>query len=139
MSGCRRRRRRIFNIMKDWKDVKIKEQLRKRYNSYIPSLMKVAQKCGYALAVHGSMTRDLDLVAVPWTKKAMAPESLVISLEKSLVGYSFSRNDWKKVATQKPHGRKAYSIVFAHLADDFENPRLRHAYIDLSITSREIK
>lgn len=121
--------------MKDWSDIKIKEQLRKRYASYLPSLMKIAQKSGYALAVHGSMTRDLDLIAVPWVKNAYTPESLVMVLEESLVGERHSRSWWKlhSDTADKPFGRIAYVIPFAELANDFETPGHRHAYIDLSV------
>lgn len=124
--------------MKDWTDIKKKEQLCERYASYLPSLMKIANSCGYALAVHGSMQRDLDLVAVPWVKNAMAPESLVIVLERSLLGFSRMRSYWKKCAEndKKPHGRKAYTIAFAELANDFETKNYRHAIIDLSVMPR---
>lgn len=30
---------------------------------------------GYALAMHGSFTRDLDLLAVPWTDKRLSPST----------------------------------------------------------------
>lgn len=125
--------------MKDWTDIKTKEQLRERYASYLPSLMKIANGCGYALAVHGSMKRDLDLIAVPWVKNAMAPESLVIFLERSLLGFSHMRSFWKKHSEidKKYHGRKAYIFAFAELANNFETKNLRHAIIDLSIMPRE--
>lgn len=31
-----------------------------------PGLAAIAQRHGYALACHGSLARDLDLIAVPW-------------------------------------------------------------------------
>lgn len=127
-------------MMKHWTDIKTKKQLRKRYASYIPALQEIAMKHGYALAVHGSMARDLDLVAVPWVKKALAPETLVMALEYSLLETTHSREFWKKDAAsttpQKLHGRKAYIILWAHLNTNFENPTHRHAYIDLSIMPR---
>jgi len=125
--------------MKDWSDIKTKEQLKKRYASYLPSLMKIANRCGYALSLHGSMTRDLDLIAAPWVKNAMAPESLVITLEKSLLGYSRMRSYWKNHGDRdsKPHGRRAYIIPFAILADDFEVKNWRMGIIDLSVMPRK--
>lgn len=131
--------------MKDWSDIKIKEQLRKRYSSYLPALMEVAQKCGYALAVHGSMTRDLDLIAVPWVKKAYSPESLVIMLQEAMTGQRNSRKYWKEHANKdpKPHRRKAYIIPIATLHDKFEGKSLgsqqRHAFIDLSVMPAIVK
>lgn len=128
--------------MKDWSDVHTKEELRKRYASYIPALQAIAMRYGYALAVHGSMSRDLDLVAVPWVPKAVAPETLVMALHESMTGYSYTRAHWKKDSRhgKKPHGRKAYTLLIANLAYDFEGMSLgcpqRHAWIDLSVVSR---
>ena len=129
--------------MKDWTDIHTKEQLRKRYASYIPALQKIAMSHGYALAVHGSMSRDLDLLAAPWVTKALTAESLVVALEYGMTQMTHSRNHWRKHAehgTKKPFGRKAYIILIATLADDFEGMSLghqqRHAVIDLSIMPR---
>lgn len=40
------------------------------YAHLYPSLVVDARELGYALALHGSMARDLDLVAIPWTDDA---------------------------------------------------------------------
>lgn len=128
--------------MKDWSDVHTKGQLRKRYFEYLPSLQKISMNYGYALAVHGSVERDLDLVAVPWVKNALAPETLVMALQEAMTGYSYTRAHWKKDARhgEKPHGRKAYTLLIAALADDFDGMSLghqqRHAWIDLSVMPR---
>ena len=34
-----------------------------------PDLAEIAREHGYALAVHGSLARDFDLIAVPWREK----------------------------------------------------------------------
>lgn len=36
-----------------------------------PGLCDVARKHGYALAIHGTVTADLDLIACPWTDEAI--------------------------------------------------------------------
>lgn len=33
-----------------------------------PGLCEIFQRHGYALAVHGSVARDLDLLAIPWVE-----------------------------------------------------------------------
>ncbi len=38
-----------------------------------PQLVEEARRHGYALAPHGSLQRDLDLIAVPWSEEAAAP------------------------------------------------------------------
>lgn len=47
------------------------------YAALVPLFAAVARPLGYAIAVHGSMRRDLDLVAVPWTDDAAPAENLV--------------------------------------------------------------
>lgn len=123
--------------MKNWTDVRTKSKLRKRYAAIIPEVRKIARRCGYAIAIHGSMERDLDLIAAPWVDHALKPETLVLRIETALVklAYRHKRSFWKMdgITANKPHGRLAYAIPIAHLSDKFENPELRHAYIDLSV------
>ncbi|HEV3342608.1 MAG TPA: hypothetical protein VG125_19705 [Pirellulales bacterium] len=43
---------------------------RKKYEILIDPLRAEARRLGYALAVHGSLLRDIDLLACPWTEGA---------------------------------------------------------------------
>jgi len=72
-------------------------------------LDRVAWRHGYCLALHGSMARDLDLVAIPWTEDADSPEKLIESIRRFVVEKA---NVNLKIAppTLKPHGRLAYVI-----------------------------
>ena len=36
------------------------------YAYYFEALKAIAKEYGYNLVVHGSMNRDLDLIAIPW-------------------------------------------------------------------------
>lgn len=101
------------------------------YAKLMPLLVKRAREHGYALAVHGSMATDLDLVAAPWTEDAVDAETLVESICE-LVGGKINRwgsEDfcWEACVSpaEKPHGRRAWSI---YLSDSFSGP-----YIDLSV------
>jgi hypothetical protein len=49
-----------------WKHHKIKREIKRYYTSLLPELRRVAREYGYELGLHGSMTRDLDLIAAPW-------------------------------------------------------------------------
>ena len=60
---------------------------------------------GYALTLHGSFTRDLDLVAVPWTDSACEPEHLVRRLAD--VAELRMRDDDPGAM---PHGRLAWTL-----------------------------
>jgi hypothetical protein len=78
---------------------------------------------GYAIAMQGSFTRDLDLVALPWTDQAREPEHLVRRIADACDLRDVSGNPGKK-----PHGRLAWSLMFKGFGD----PR----YVDLSIFPR---
>lgn len=81
---------------------------------------------GYALALHGSMGRDLDLVAIPWTDEAVAAEELVERIRELVDGFIVDHPDHPETnPTHKPHGRLAWAI---HVGAG--------AYIDLSVMPR---
>ncbi len=78
----------------------------------LPQLRATAREVGYALAVHGSLERDFDIVAVPWTETAGSPTELVEGLCKTCraaTGWGYWHNAQK--FTAKPHGRLAVTIV----------------------------
>lgn len=93
------------------------------YALLIPSLMKAGREMGYAIAVHGSMARDLDLVAIPWTEEAANAERLILHLMTAVDGRlrNGARNaagDWVNAHGSEPkplpHGRLAWSIHVGH-------------------------
>ena len=81
----------------------------------------LAWSYGYACVAHGSFTRDLDLLLVPWTEQA-TPDSAK-RIIRMLVESCDLRMDDKPA--DKPHGRRAYSL---HLKG-FGEPR----WVDLSV------
>lgn len=81
---------------------------------------------GYALAMHGSFSRDLDLVAVPWTDAACEPEHLARRIEDA----AGLRITTPGKEGEKPHGRLVWTLKFKTFGD----PR----FIDLSITPRRL-
>jgi hypothetical protein len=42
-----------------------------------PELSEIARSHGYALAVHGSLARDFDLICVPWAVQISEPKNCV--------------------------------------------------------------
>lgn len=50
------------------------------YVGVYPGLAEVCREKGYALAVHGSVGKDFDLIAVPWTIEAVSPTELINSI-----------------------------------------------------------
>lgn len=47
------------------------------YCGMYPDLAKLARRHGYALAIHGSLQRDFDLVCIPWVDKPSEPREVV--------------------------------------------------------------
>lgn len=111
-----------------WTKAKTKRAKRSIYVKRVPIIQGIGRQSGYAIAVHGSMTRDLDLIAVPWVKTFVKPITLVRRIEKAVADYpkdwAFHYRKIARTATIKPHGRVAYAI---HIGWDI--------YIDLSIVT----
>ncbi len=120
------------------------EEPRKKTSAYpmlfaalLPAMVATARRLGYALAVHGSMNRDLDVVAIPWTEEAVSADELAETLRvefgghtRLLMGQEIDRNP-----TPKAHGRRCYSYYF----DTFEEEGKQTSwgpYLDLSVMPR---
>ncbi len=100
------------------------------YVALFPHLAEVAQANGYALCVHGSVGRDFDLVAAPWTDEAVDAETLFWAIAKQCNVSTGKLVDpvlsGVTEYTDKPHGRKAWSILLGF-----------GAVIDLSVMPRQ--
>lgn len=81
-----------------------------------------AQELGYAIAIHGSLLRDIDLIACPWTETAVDAETLKDAVVKVVNGFIPER---QREPSQKPHGRLVWTI---HIGGG--------SYIDLSVMPR---
>lgn len=53
------------------------------YAALYPMLLQIAKDHGYSLAVHGSIHRDLDLVAIPCIEEAEDPLKLICALKNA--------------------------------------------------------
>ena len=52
--------------------------------AFIARVREVAREHGYAIGVHGSQARDIDLVAVPWMVEAVSAQDLVDAICEAL-------------------------------------------------------
>lgn len=82
-----------------------------------------ARHHGYALGVHGSLLRDIDLIAVPWVSRPKAPSTLKKSLQ-ALIKVMHPHVYSNRKPDRKPQGRVAWAL---HLGNG--------TYIDLSVMS----
>ena len=76
------------------------------YCCLYPDLVKIARVYGYALCVHGSLARDMDLVAVPWTDSAQDPEYVVKAFCQE-----FALKAVGGPPTKQPNGRLTYTLA----------------------------
>lgn len=67
-------------------------------------IWNVARECGYSVGLHGSMKRDCDLIAVPWTEAPEPPQTLIDSLCKALNAREVGDRE------PKPFGRLAVNL-----------------------------
>ena len=84
-----------------------------------PVLAEAARSVGYALALHGTMNRDCDLVAIPWTDEAQDSNALLMALvTQACVEIVPSGREDDRTPTfapeTKPHGRIAYTLAFRY-------------------------
>lgn len=79
---------------------------------------------GYAACLHGSFTRDLDIVLVPWTDQACPPDQLI----NLLAEHTDTKVNGE--SSDKPHGRKCWTLLFKAFGD----PR----WIDISVMPRSV-
>jgi len=79
------------------------------YASIWPDLMNAALDCGWALGLHGSLSSDMDIMAMPWAEGAKPVEELMQALSDC-----FTDNLWKddhiKPYYGKPNGRVVYTM-----------------------------
>jgi len=110
------------------------------------ALKKIAKRMGYNLVIHGSMKRDLDLIAIPWVNNPKSEKSLILALKKHLLGGNLSDKDKKSLDDPKilPGGRKSYVINLnrggylrnqaGDLLEPLEYIKDPQYYLDISVT-----
>lgn len=90
-----------------------------------PDLAEICREAGYALAVHGSLARDFDLVAIPWVENVIIPEIVVQEITKKFSVKQIGEPECKL------HGRLCYTLAW-----------MGEAFIDFSfmpVQTQELK
>jgi hypothetical protein len=72
----------------------------------------VAWQYGYACLAHGTFTRDLDLLLVPWAAHASRE---IESIVKHLAGVTGLK--LQGPPSDRPHGRKSWTLLFPAFED----------------------
>ena len=94
----------------------------------LAAAQNAARGQGYAVGVHGSRVRDLDLIAVPWIEDcAITPQAIAEIIADAIPGVLQGKPE------KKPHGRIGFTIY----------PRWHYGfdrwYVDLSVMPRRRK
>lgn len=117
------------------------------YAYYFISLKEIAIEYGYNLVLHGSLNRDLDLIAIPWVDDAKPELALMRALTECLGGKLMLKNiegQKNEFASALQAGRTNYVIDLnrggykrddnGDIIEPFEFTDDPQYYIDISVT-----
>lgn len=90
------------------------------YCGLYPELAEIVRKHGYALAIHGSLARDMDLICVPWIDVPADPQTVVEEITTT-----FAIKQIGEVSVHE-HGREVYTLSIS----------FGECFIDLSFMPR---
>lgn len=112
-----------------WFRAQNRDELQWFYESVIPRMRAAARACGYALGVHGSTRRDLDIIAAPWTADHSDMDTLAREVQKAACGIFADHYEWGR--GEKPCGR--LGTVFAICVCDFERSTPSLGCVDFAV------
>lgn len=95
------------------------------YASIWEDIRKAAWECGWAVALHGSLSRDMDIMAMPWVEECTDAETMINAIIERCFGENIISKYGTKIDKNKPHGRICYLI-----------PIYEDMYLDISIMSK---
>jgi len=101
-------------------------------------LHKIARKMGYNLLLHGSMGRDLDLVAVAWIDEPVGHLELIEAFCDYLGVGRYDEKDEERKAllycySKLPGGRSSY-VINLNRGGSYNGYKDEQWYLDISFT-----
>lgn len=111
----------------DWFQAETPDELQAFFQARLPAIQQVGRELGFAIAVHGSMRRDLDLIAIPWIQRYSSRDLLAHAIAMAACGLT---REGSYVWETKPHNRFATSIPICW-SSDHQTPGMGH--VDLSV------
>lgn len=112
-----------------WREAHTPEELKAFYESVLPAIRDVARELGFGIGLHGSMRRDLDLIAVPWSETHATKDELAAAIQNAACGISSAKFIWEA----KPCGR--FATAFPVCWSDHNV--ISSGHIDLSVMMPE--
>jgi len=106
------------------------------YAMYYEQLKDIAEHYGYNLVVHGSMNRDLDLIAIPWVDNPKPEQKMIKDFQMYLKGTNTVNPEGDVPYTILPGNRHSYTISLNRGDRHGEWVRFhdREFYLDISVT-----
>jgi hypothetical protein len=112
------------------------------YAFYYELIKEIGKEYGYNIVLHGSMNRDLDLIAIPWQEVIGDKMEMLNRIAEAIGGYIlFETDEDRKRFREKYHGRQCYVInvnrtikaKFQGMITEFEEYADPQYYIDISV------
>lgn len=106
------------------------------YSFYYEAIKAIGIEYGYNIVLHGSMNRDLDLIAIPWIEELGDKQKMIELIADTLGG--FILHDSHRL---KPHGREVWVVninrtiksKFNGMSTEIEKHNDPQYYIDISV------
>lgn len=89
-----------------WVSVHSVDEMEAFYKAILTQIRTEAKYHGYAIGLHGSMRRDLDLIAIPWSDDHSDKDELARAIQEAACGMPQMVYQWNN----KPCGRVSVSI-----------------------------
>lgn len=102
------------------------------YAHCLEKLKAIAQEMGYNLVVHGSLERDMDLIAIPWVHSPEDELALIHAFNSYLTGNTMgTKEDY--LFQILPGGRHSY-VINLNRGGSWNNYVDEQYYLDISVT-----
>lgn len=107
------------------------------YAAIWDDLRNAAFDCGWALGLHGSLAKDMDIMAMPWTEEAKPVEDMIQSLINCFTPNPFEDLN-KQPHYNKPNNRVVYTIrIWKDLYLDVNIIQLKDERVELLLQEIE--
>jgi len=102
------------------------------YACCLPEMQQIARDLGYNLVVHGSLNRDMDLIAIAWSDNPYNPLVLLHQLCEYLGAGKYEKEE-EYLFTILPGGRKSY-VIDLNRGGKWNGYKDEQYYLDISFT-----
>jgi hypothetical protein len=112
------------------------------YAFYFDVIKEIGLEFGYNIVLHGSMNRDLDLIAIPWQEEIGDKAEMLNKISEAIGGFILKESeDDRRKFRSKYHGRECWVLninrtvqaKYDGMVTSFEEYADPQYYIDISI------